>query len=102
MWMAFRVPEKANENYTLAAAALKQVIESGKYELNPSFTTLWDPGAVLDQGVYLGTKYSTKVRSGTAGVIFTDAHTWHTYFSACPSVGGWGSLYLFLGMVELL
>ena len=93
MWKAYRMPEKANENYTLAAAALKQVIESGKYELNPSFTTLWDPGAVwtkecvweevLDEG-----------SQWNSWSNLTDAHAWVTYFSACPAVGGWGSLYL--------
>jgi len=93
MWKAYRVPDQAKANYTLAAAALKQVIESGKYELNPSFTTLWDPGAVwtkeciweevLDQG--------SKWNSWNN---LTDAHDWVTYFTACPAVGGWGSLYL--------
>ena len=93
MWKAYRVPAEAAANYTLAAAALKQVVESGKYELNPSFTTLWDAGAVwtkecvweevLDQG----SKWN-----GWSNL--TDAHNWTTYFSACPAVGGWGSLYL--------
>ena len=93
MWKAYRVPAEAAANYTLAAAALKQVVESGKYELNPSFTTLWDAGAVwtkecvweevLDQG----SKWN-----GWSNL--TDAHNWTTYFSACPAAGGWGSLYL--------
>src|SRR5450759_465150 len=92
MWKAYRVPDQATANYTLAAAALLQVIQSGKYELNPSFTTLWDPGAVwtkeciweevLDQGVHW------------TGGTTTDAKDWVTYFTACPAVGGWGSLYL--------
>jgi hypothetical protein len=43
MWKAYKVPEVANENYNLAAAALLQVINMVVYELNPSFTTLWDP-----------------------------------------------------------
>lgn len=93
MWMAYRVPAKAKENYTLAAAAFKQVIDSGKYELNPSFTTLWDPGAVWtkeciwEQVLDEGSQWNSWSN-------LTDAHTWHTYFSACPSLGGWGSLYL--------
>src|ERR1035437_9185574 len=92
MWKAYRVPDQATDNYTLAKAALLQVINSGKYELNPSFTTLWDPGAVwtkeciweevLDQG------------SNWTGGNETDAHDWITYFTACPATGGWGSLYL--------
>lgn len=93
MWMAYRVPAKAKENYTLAAAAFKQVIDSGKYELNPSFTTLWDPGAVWtkeciwEQVLDEGSQWNSWSN-------LTDAHTWHSYFSACPSLGGWGSLYL--------
>ena len=93
MWKAYRVPAEAVANYTLAAAAFKQVVESGKYELNPSFTTLWDAGAVwtkeciweevLDQGSQW---------NGWSNL--TDAHDWVTYFSACPTTGGWGSLYL--------
>lgn len=93
MWKAFRVPEQAKANFTLAEAALKQVIESGKYELNPSFTTLWDPGAVwtkeciweevLDEGSQW---------NGWANL--KDAHAWVTYFTTCPVVGGWGSLFL--------
>jgi hypothetical protein len=93
MWKAYRVPDQAQANYTLAAAALLQVIQSGKYELNPSFTTLWDPGAVwtkeciweevLDQGSQW---------NGFSNL--TDAHDWVTYFTACPATGGWGSLYL--------
>lgn len=93
MWKAYRVPAEASANYTLAAAALLQVIQSGKYELNPSFTTLWDPGAVwtkeciweevLDQG-----------SQWNSWSNLTDAHDWLTYFTACPSTGGWGSLYL--------
>lgn len=93
MWKAYRVPEQANANYTLAAAVLKQVIDSGKYGLNPSFTTLWDPGAVwtkesiweevLDEGSQWNSWNN-----------LTDAHAWVTYFTACPEAGGWGSLYL--------
>ncbi|BBE16009.1 outer membrane protein [Aquipluma nitroreducens] len=93
MWKAFRVPDQANANYTLAAAALKQVIESGKYELNPSFTTLFDPGAVwtkeciweevLDEGSQWN-QWSN----------LSQAHNWMIHFVAPPSIGGWGTLYL--------
>jgi hypothetical protein len=93
MWMAFRVPEKAKENYTLAAAAFKQVIESGKYELNPSFTTLWDPGAVWTKEC-IWEEVLDEGSQWNSWSNLTDAHTWHTYFTACPSVGGWGTLYL--------
>lgn len=96
MWKGYRLGENksaSKPNYTLAKDALKLVVESGKYELNPSFTTLWDPGAVwtkesiweevLDEGSQWNSWANLK-----------DAHAWVTYFTTCPAVGGWGSLYL--------
>jgi hypothetical protein len=93
MWKAYRVPEVAAENYTLASAALLQVIQSGKYELNASYTTLYDPGAVwtkeciweevLDEGSQWN-QWSN----------LSQAHNWMVHFVAPPSVGGWGTLYL--------
>src|SRR5674476_725348 len=93
MWKAYRVPEQDAANYTLASAALLQVINSGKYQLNPSFTTLFDPGAVwtkeciweevLDEGSQWN-QWSN----------LSQAHNWMIHFVAPPSVGGWGTLYL--------
>lgn len=93
MWKAYRVPSEAIANYTLAAAAFLQVIQSGKYELNPSFTTLFDPGAVwtkeciweevLDEGSQWN-QWSN----------LSQAHNWMIHFVAPPSIGGWGTLYL--------
>ena len=55
MWKAYRLTTGANgqtqdeaaakECYKLAQAALKQVLDSGAYELNKSFTTNWDPAS---------------------------------------------------------
>lgn len=93
MWKAYRVPAEAAANYQLAAAALKQVIDSKKYELNKSYTTLFDPGAVwtkesiweevLDEGSQWN-QWSN----------LSQAHNWMVQFVACPSLGGWGTLYL--------
>lgn len=93
MWKAYRMPEAAQENYTLAAAALKQVIESGRYELNPSFTTLWDPGAVWTKEC-IWEEVLDEGSQWNSWNNLTDAHAWVTYFTACPAAGGWGSLYL--------
>lgn len=93
MWKAYRMPEKANENYTLAAAAFKQVIESGKYELNPSYTTLFDPGAVWTKEC-IWEEVLDEGSQWNSWNNLTDAHAWVTYFTACPEAGGWGSLYL--------
>jgi hypothetical protein len=93
MWKAYRVPDQAAANYQLASDALLQVINSGKYALNASFTTLWDPGAVwtkeciweevLDEGSQWN-QWSN----------LSQAHNWMVHFVAPPSVGGWGTLYL--------
>ena len=93
MWKAYRVPEVATANYTLAAAALKTVIESGTYELNKSFTTLWDPGAVWTKEC-IWEEVLDEGSQWNSWSNLTDAHAWVTYFSACPATGGWGSLYL--------
>lgn len=93
MWKAYRVPAEATQDYALAATALQQVIASKTYELNKSFTTLWDPGAVwtkeciweevLDEGSQWN-KWEN----------LSQAHNWMVQFVACPSLGGWGTLYL--------
>jgi hypothetical protein len=93
MWKAYRVPDQAAANYKLAEAALSQVINSGKYELNPSFTTLWDPGAVWTKECVWETVLDEGSKWNTYNNL-TDAHDWVIYFSACPARGGWGSLYL--------
>lgn len=93
MWKAYRVPEQATANYQLAQAAFEQVINSGKYELNPSFTTLWDPGAVWtkeciwEEVLDEGSKWNQWEN-------LSSAHNWMIHFVAPPSIGGWGTLYL--------
>ena len=42
MWKAYTVPETANECYQKAYDAFQQIINSDIYELNPSFSTLYD------------------------------------------------------------
>ena len=93
MWKAYRVPAEAAADYGLAKTVFEQVIASGKYELNKSYTTLFDPGAVwtkeciweevLDEGSQWN-QWSN----------LSQAHNWMVQFVACPSLGGWGTLYL--------
>jgi hypothetical protein len=93
MWKAYRIPTTATENYTLAAAALKEVIESGRYALNASFTTLFDPGAVWTKEC-IWEEVLDEGSGWNFGSNLTDAHDWMTYYTACPDLGGWGTLYL--------
>ena len=105
MWKAYRLTDGANgitgvgeapttaqECYTLAAECFKQILNSGVYKLNESFTTLWDPASAwgpetiwceqLDEGSNWG-----KWDNLTSKLMLK----WYT---ACPENGGWGSLYL--------
>ncbi len=94
MWKAYRTPAEADANYTLAAAALREVIEDGPYELNPSFTTLWDPGAVWTKECIFEAVYDMGGNFTNPGSDTYDNWTFHTFFTACPEAGGWGTLYL--------
>ena len=105
MWKAYRLtegangiqgsgvaPTTANECYQLAAECFKKILDSNTYQLNPSFTTLWDPASAwgpeaiwveqLDEGSNWG-----KWDNLTSKLMLK----WYT---ACPENGGWGSLYL--------
>jgi len=102
MWKAYRLTEGANGQtqdastaqacYQKAADCFKQILNSGTYKLNESFTTLWDPASAwgpeaiwveqLDEGNNWG-----KWDNLTSKLMLK----WYT---ACPENGGWGSLYL--------
>ena len=94
MWKAYRCPDTQKESITKAAAAYKQVLESGKYELNRSFTTLWDATGVWDKEAIweevldAGSDWGSWDGSKRTSTMFTK------YYSACPENGGWGSLFL--------
>jgi hypothetical protein len=76
----------------MAGDCFKQILESGTYKLNESFTTLWDPASAwgpeaiwveqLDEGTNWG---------GWGDLTSKLMLKWYT---ACPENGGWGSLYL--------
>lgn len=91
MWKAFKT--KDNSFYTQAAAALKQVIDSKKYELNPSYTTLWDPGAVWSKEAVWEAVLQDQTKK-TSWSPDIDAAVFYIYNCANPECGGWGSLYL--------
>ena len=102
MWEAYRLTEgangqaqdaaKAQQLYSKAADCFKQILNSGTYKLNESFTTLWDPASAwgpeaiwveqLDEGTNWG---------GWGDLTSKLMLKWYT---ACPENGGWGSLYL--------
>lgn len=92
MWKAYRCPDKAAECYGLAKAALKDVLENGPYELNRSFTTLYDADeawgkeaiwqAILNEGDQWG---------GWDGSKWSGAHGWTGFYYGAPANGAWGT-----------
>ncbi|MDH6304680.1 hypothetical protein M2459_001416 [Parabacteroides sp. PF5-5] len=95
MWKAYRCPDQANECYKKAETALKQVLDSGEYELNKSFTTLWDATGVWSKE----TIYEQVLNEGDKwgswdGNALSGANGWTIYYSAAPANGGWGTIAL--------
>ncbi len=93
MWKAYRCPDAAQECYKLAADALEKVVKSGEYELNESFTTLWD--AIPENAEYKWNKEAILVQIlENAEWESEKPYSFMKFHTACPGNGGWGSLYL--------
>lgn len=102
MWKAYRLTTGANgqaqdeaaakECYQLAQTALKQVLNSGTYELNKSFTTNWDPASAWGkEAIWVEQIDENNKWSGWSDLV---GNIWTKFYTACPGNGGWGSLYL--------
>ena len=92
MWKAYRCPDKADECYKLAKAALKEVLEKGPYKLQPSFSTLWDPeGAWSKECIWAQVIDEGEGWTGWNNLSTNFNLKWYV---ACPENGGWGSLFL--------
>ena len=92
MWKAYTVPETANECYQKAYDAFDQIIKSGVYELNPSFTTLydaeeaWPKECIWQILLNCGDEYGSWDNSKHAG-----AHGWTGFYFGPTSNGAWGT-----------
>lgn len=90
MWKAYRTGDTSL--YNTAKAVLKQILDSGTYELNPSFSTLFDADeawgkeaiwqAVLNEGDQWG---------GWDGAKWSEAHGWVGFYFGAPANGAWGT-----------
>ena len=95
MWKAYTVPEKASECYQKAYDAFQQVINSGEYELMPSFTTLydadeaWPKEAIWQIVLNSGDEYGTWDDSKNA-----TARGWTGFYFAPTSNGAWGTFQM--------
>jgi hypothetical protein len=55
---------------------------------------LWDPGAVWTKEAIWEEVLDEGAQWNSYGNNTTNAHNWMVQFVACPSLGGWGTLYL--------
>lgn len=95
MWKAYRggVDAKtADENIKLAQSTLKTLIDQNVYELNPSYTTLFDPQAWQKEAIW--EECIDEGDKEGEWSFNSNAHGWLTYLAASPVQGGWGALYL--------
>ena len=92
MWKAYTVPAQAKDCYQKAYDALKEVVNSGTYELSPSFTTLYDAAeawpkeAIWQVVLNSGDEYGTWDNSKNAG-----ARGWTGFYFGPTSNGAWGT-----------
>ena len=92
MWKAYTVPETANDCYQKAYNAFNEVINSGTYELSPSFTALYDAAEAWPKEciwqilLNCGDDYGSWDNSKHAG-----AHGWTGFYFGPTSNGAWGT-----------
>ena len=99
MWKAYKArvngegDAKSDENIRLAKAALEEVINSGTYELAPSYTTLWDAGEAWPKEAVW--QVVNDMGKGNYGAWNSDAQIFNNFFAASTNGGGgWGSQYM--------
>jgi len=95
MWKAYRCPEVADDNYKLAKAALKSILDSGTYSLATNYSTNWDPAGFWNsECIWAETCDEGDNWSSWGGKYNDSSNNMIKWFSACPENGGWGSQYL--------
>ena len=102
MWKAYRLTEGANGQaqdqaeaqrlYAEAAKCFKQILDSKTYQLNESFTTLWDPASAWGPEAIWVEQLDEGTNWGQWGNLTSKLML--KWYTACPENGGWGSLYL--------
>ena len=89
MWLSYRTGE---DHYAEAKAAFKQIIDSGAYELNPSFSTLfdadeaWGKEAIWQEILNEGPNWGS-----WDGSVWSEAHGWVGFYYGAPANGAWGT-----------
>lgn len=94
LWKAYKARQNGDGDTNFvqqAADVLKQIIESGQYELAPCYSTLWDgdvqwPKEAIWQFV--------NEMDPTASAWTRNDWAFIQFYTATPECGGWGSEYL--------
>ena len=96
LWKAYRQgnPSGPGAEVDAAKKELKDIIDSGTYQLQESFTTLFDPLAWNKESIW--EEVMDEGNQGNQwGDFHTNAHGWTDNYAANPNGnGGWGTLYL--------
>ncbi len=95
LWKAYRQGNASgsDENVTAAKKQLEEIINSGTYELQKSFTTLFDPLAWNKESIW--EEVVDEGDKSNQWSFHTNAHGWTDNYAANPNGnGGWGTLYL--------
>ena len=89
MWLSYRTGE---DHYAEAKAAFKQIIDSGTYELNPSFSTLFDADEVWGKEAIWQEVLNEGENWGSwDGAVWSEAHGWVGFYYGAPANGAWGT-----------
>ncbi|MBR4921329.1 MAG: RagB/SusD family nutrient uptake outer membrane protein [Prevotella sp.] len=92
LWKAYKNGYD-KENIQLAASALKQIIDSGYYELAPSYSTLWDGDIQWPKEAIW--QFANEMDPDPAlGAWSRNDWNYNAFYAANPFCGGWGSEFL--------
>ncbi len=89
MWLSYRT---GTDHYAEAKATFKKIIDEGPYELNPSFSTLfdadeaWGKEAIWQEVLNEGDKWGS-----WDGSTWSEAHGWVGFYYGAPANGAWGT-----------
>lgn len=90
MWKAYRCEDASL--YTQAKQCFKQILDSGTYELNKSFTTLWDADEVWGkEAIWQEVLNEGDQWGGWDGSKWSEAHGWVGFYFGAPANGAWGT-----------
>lgn len=95
MWKAYTVPETANECYQKAYDAFQQIINSDMYELNSSFSTLYDAEDAWSKESIWQILLNPDDEYGLwDNSMHTSAHSWAGYYFGPTSNVAWGAYHM--------